>query len=511
MNLPAVPENLQNIPVVREYLASLVASILLGDSANLAFLVANFVNRNGSTPMTGILDMGGFRIIDLGHPLNTTDAVTKEYVDNAVGSGGGGGGGGSSVLTVVTQATGTFSTSSGTPAPLPNSSFSVTVPTTTIVAVDVCTFAEQGFSGFDTDVFLTVAIKDTDTLVSTDMWQSLIGGQASGNPVANIQGGSPGIKRTVLTLAAGTHNFQLTGRIAGSGSYTITYPLSITVTQIEATVAFTPTASITFQEVKNAGGTATTNATTTYALIPNTLISLVLPSTQYVIFDGFATMDTPSNSYNTQLGVRIDGVDYDGTAIKTGVLFNTNDLGGLTVAKGLLLGAGTHTAQLVLRKSSGTGSAEVVNSALQPSYLRAIYTSPNAITPLTEVVVESDSASDTTSSTSLVATAATVSFSISASSVVRASAFTTAVANGGSNGDGFGVEIAMNVDGTSYTPQRILNNSDVGASLIPMAVFKDITLAPGSHTITLYFATVANTLGAIADLSNTHLSVVYHA
>jgi hypothetical protein len=48
-------------------------------------VVARAVSTLGST-MSGILNMGGFRITNLGSPVNSTDASTKAYVDTNVGA-----------------------------------------------------------------------------------------------------------------------------------------------------------------------------------------------------------------------------------------------------------------------------------------------------------------------------------------------------------------------------------------------------------------------------------------
>jgi hypothetical protein len=48
-------------------------------------VVARAVSTLGST-MSGILNMGGFRITNLGSPVNSTDASTKAYVDSNVGA-----------------------------------------------------------------------------------------------------------------------------------------------------------------------------------------------------------------------------------------------------------------------------------------------------------------------------------------------------------------------------------------------------------------------------------------
>lgn len=45
---------------------------------------ANFIKKDGSVVMTGSLDSGNQKIINVGTPTNTTDAATKSYVDGLI-------------------------------------------------------------------------------------------------------------------------------------------------------------------------------------------------------------------------------------------------------------------------------------------------------------------------------------------------------------------------------------------------------------------------------------------
>ena len=59
--------------VTKQYADSLVVGLGSGD-----------FKRDGSLPMTGELQMGGFKIRDLAAPGLASDAVTKSYVDGEV-------------------------------------------------------------------------------------------------------------------------------------------------------------------------------------------------------------------------------------------------------------------------------------------------------------------------------------------------------------------------------------------------------------------------------------------
>ena len=140
--------------------------------------------------------------------------------------------------------------------------------------------------------------------------------------------------------------------------------------------------ALTSQEAENATGTPTTNGTTTYAVVPGTLINLTLSGSQTVFFEGCVTAGNVGfGGYNTQIGVRIDGIDYDGQSVKVGTFFAANDLAGLSVAKAITLGSGPHTAQLILREAGGSGSASVVNGTTKPSRLTALYTTQTLVPP----------------------------------------------------------------------------------------------------------------------------------
>lgn len=81
---------------LRSETAALLAGLsplLTADMLNslVDFPLEEFFKKDGSTPMTGHLDAGGNRIINLSNPIAVSDGANKSYVD--LNSGGGGGGG----------------------------------------------------------------------------------------------------------------------------------------------------------------------------------------------------------------------------------------------------------------------------------------------------------------------------------------------------------------------------------------------------------------------------------
>lgn len=158
------------------------------------------------------------------------------------------------------------------------------------------------------------------------------------------------------------------------------------------------------EEVQNATGTATINSTTTYSLVPGTVISFAIPIAQDVYFHGVGTAKQTTD-LNTQIGIRIDGIDYDGSTAVHDTFFAITDVeADVSVAKAISLAPGSHTAQLLIRKTPAVlGDAQLLNGTDRPTRLIALYTDP-------EEVVKSflDYARDDSSGTFSTASAAPV-------------------------------------------------------------------------------------------------------
>jgi hypothetical protein len=320
-------------------------------------------------------------------------------------------------------------------------------------------------------------------------------------------GGSIGIP-----LAPGNHVAYVIatqaniGFLAAPGS-----PLTLTV--IFPTVAGdVATASpIAAQQVENVTGTPLSNNTGTYALVPGTLINLSFAGTQTVFFEGLGSVlnsTTPdANGFNGQLGIRIDGIDYSGDATAWDSIYV--HYGAPAVAhKAIVLTAGAHTAQLVFRQAnSGGREGRLANSTTFPTRLTALYTVPQAVSPGGEAVAEDDSASDTTASDVFVDTGASVTFSLSESSVVKADAYAIVNPTGG-GADVTNAQLGLNIDGTDYAGTAWAKNDNTTIAFYGnVTAHKDIVLAAGSHTITARFRRYVALQSA--SLSDTHLSVVY--
>ena len=129
---------------------------------------------------------------------------------------------------------GGLSTGSGVPVALPGSSFSFGLNAPTIVQIDAAFFQDRIDETFhDNVVTATFSLKNLGTLVVTDIWQNIIAHFDSG-PSTYPTGiaGFGGVKRALMSLAAGSYSFQLMGRVSGPGFLTVTYPLAVVVTSL---------------------------------------------------------------------------------------------------------------------------------------------------------------------------------------------------------------------------------------------------------------------------------------
>lgn len=225
-----IPENLENLTKTREVLEGLrlelatITEQIETLSDTLFGTGGSVIKADGSVPFDADESMGGNKLTDVDDPEAGTDAANKDYVDNLIGNLG------LLPLAVVNQASGSLSPG-GSATPLPNSDFSFSLSALSVVAVDVCLFQEAGSQAPDSSTSCTFAIENTDSLVSIDAWLDQVQGNASGNPAWSGTIGFPGVKRTLLTLAAGDYNFRITARVS-AGAFTLTYPLSIIVTLV---------------------------------------------------------------------------------------------------------------------------------------------------------------------------------------------------------------------------------------------------------------------------------------
>ena len=129
-------------------------------------------------------------------------------------------------------------------------------------------------------------------------------------------------------------------------------------------------------EAAAAGGGMFSTVSSDFVVVPGTHLAFVLSKPSVMFFSGFATgePDATVNVPDVQIGLRVDGTDYPGNILSfSGTVTFLH--GPLTVSKPLLLAAGAHTADLVIRKpglSPGT-AAIVQTNAGAPASLSMIY------------------------------------------------------------------------------------------------------------------------------------------
>ena len=132
------------------------------------------------------------------------------------------------------------------------------------------------------------------------------------------------------------------------------------------------------EAVANGGGSFSTGSLV-FVPIPATSISFTLDEQKVVYFHGSGTA-LPDGIFITsdaQIALRVDGVDYDGTAEGVNIATAVG-AGALVVSKAISLPGGPHTAELLLRRPSlaGTTAAVIGTSTTFPTVLTALYTEP---------------------------------------------------------------------------------------------------------------------------------------
>lgn len=133
-------------------------------------------------------------------------------------------------IAVVNQPVGVFSTSSAVPVALPSSSILFDLARPSLVAIDIFIFSEQLSQNPDAGMTAVFSLRNMNTLVDTDGWQDVFAVNASGTPSATGAVTFPGIKRVLLSLPAGSQDFQIfVRRTGGSGQVDLQYPLTAIV------------------------------------------------------------------------------------------------------------------------------------------------------------------------------------------------------------------------------------------------------------------------------------------
>jgi len=242
---------------------------------------------------------------------------------------------------------------------------------------------------------LAVNVNGTDYMLNGTGAQGFnaVGG---GNLVTfGFTGGNAISGQRALNLVAGPYTVKL--RAFGNGylNSSVDFPTRLTAVYPVLTGSAATASPITTQEAENVTGGSITNsgAIGTYADVPLTTIAFALSAPQTIYFSGEAYAfrdDAQLGRQNTQLGLSVDGVDYNGTAADTATLSEYVSTG-VTVTKGISLPIGLHTAKLRIRRHQvgNSASAIVVGDATHPIRLTALYTIPQtaaASSQYTEVI-----------------------------------------------------------------------------------------------------------------------------
>ncbi len=178
-----------------------------------------------------------------------------------------------------------------------------------------------------------------------------------------------------VPLAPGVHTAFLFVTQSGLGFVaTPTDPMTLSVIFPTANGSVVGAASLVKQEV----GPLSQNlpGPDPYTVPPGGTINVPLGVPQTVIVSAYATLTDPgSNTCNGQIGIRVNGVDLDGTISSGGNDLNKN---GLTITRAVDLPAGDNVIEFVHRTLGGTASD------LSDGYLTVVYNNPVEITPTPE-------------------------------------------------------------------------------------------------------------------------------
>lgn len=322
----------------------------------------------------------------------------------------------------------------------------------------------------------------------------------------------------VLDLAPGLHTISIIAK-SNSSPYAVTIPASsdhpIKLTAVYSQPVF-GVGTLEKQEAENITGVSTTNATPIYALIPGTALAINLLVDQVVLFEGLACANPFSVAFNTQLGVRIDGVDYHGTAVGWHTIYPMFSES-LVVHKAIPLASGSHTAQLIMRQDSAGGgfTAVIENSVDKPSRLTAIYTRSEEIidlgvAALTRAEAENVTGVATTapSPTYVPIPGTSIIFALPISQAVLFEGLATLGVSGAFNG-----RLGLRVDGLDYNGDSARFASFSGNDESALTVSKSLVLAPGSHTVQLLISQAIATGGSALVFNSadkpTRLTVIY--
>jgi hypothetical protein len=311
--------------------------------------------------------------------LPATAANPLATLQDVVLSGGGGGGGASALVKVEAVQPVPFNTASAAFVVVPGSTINFSLIEQKVVHF-IVQFPCNSFFGLNN--FFDFGMKIDGADYPVERWRR---GGADNTEV-------PVDFSYVVTLPAGAHTAEIVVRTAG-GTANVDLPATLAAPIVLTAVYTEPVfgvASLASQQGENATGTPTANPTAVYTPIPGTSVAFVLQTSQVVLFEAFATAlahFTGTFGFNAQLGLRVDGLDYDGSAVHhddfTSMVSDT-----VVVSKALTLAPGPHVAELVVRKESSlsTFNAIIGNNIAHPSRLTAIYTNPQQISsPFSQV------------------------------------------------------------------------------------------------------------------------------
>lgn len=146
------PATLPALPPIWNQLDPALEASDLNQLMDLDAFFSSLLKRDGADAMTGTFRMGGFRIINVGAPVDQTDAATKGYVDTSVSSATAGLVGIAAVNSAIADATADFPT---------------TTEVSTQISLEVQSSLVSALAGYSTTVQMDQAIEDAIAPLAT--------------------------------------------------------------------------------------------------------------------------------------------------------------------------------------------------------------------------------------------------------------------------------------------------------------------------------------------------------
>ena len=299
-----------------------------------------------------------------------------------------------------------------------------------------------------------------------------------------------------LALPVGSYTVKL--RAFGSGylESSAQFPTKLTVVYPVITGAMAVASPLTSQGSGPFGPAVINPVSTEWHVVAGAQKTIILTAPMTVVLSAFATFRDPgTNSCPGQVGIEVTSpgpvtTDYEGTESAGGNDLNAN---GSVVYRAVLLPAGTHTFDLIVRNPQSGAQFQY-----DKAYMTLVYTVPQAVSPVPfskfQTAAKTDGDVTGISSTSLIDVPGPVEVTINDYTGGDVLIEVSGYANGGASnrivGLGLKIDGVEQSDTPTATEIGISPMGSAGGTINGSVGFKWIAsgLAPGSHTFRLTHA-----------------------